>query len=510
MMVEKVDVSQLPKNVVPIYIPNPGPQTEFHSRTEDFVLFGGAKSPGKTHALLFEATRQVDKPNYKAIILRRIFPSLQEIIDRAAEFFPKMRAKWEAEPRRWRFPSGATIAFGHCEHENDKFDYQGKEYSFMGFDQLEEFTESQVRYLTAQVRTSDPTIHCYIRATANPGNIGHWWIKRRFIDGKKPNVRYEADFGVFDGKRLYRSSAYVPATIYDNPVLLKANPQYLAELRALPEQERKAFLEGDWNAFASDCIFDVGGMSFQQSHIIEPATQGYLRDAGDRVEWIDDDKVRLSIFKHPEHGHHYMIVADVAKGVEGGDNSAALVIDRLTREVMAQWHGKIEPMEYANVLFGIGVYYNFALLCVEVWPGPGIATGSKLVEMGYPKLYERDLGTRKEHGWITNEGSRQEMIATLQYYVRTKRIVLRDQTTIDEMYSFIRNERGRFEARSSKHDDLVICASMAAWILENEPLRDYGQDSRPMASVSLVRLPTTKKTAQRNQAFRSFKNGGLI
>lgn len=501
-----------------LYKPHDGPQTEFHERDEDFILFGGSKFPGKTHALLFEATRQIDKANYKAIILRRTFPRLQEIIDRAQEFFPKMGGRWEGDSKRWKFKSGATIAFGHCEHENSKYQYQGQQYAFIGYDQIEEFTESQVRYINAQCRTADATIRCYIRATANPGGEGHWWIKRKFIQSKKPRQRYEEDFGVYEGKRLVWSMAYIPATIFDNPTGLQANPQYLANLKSLPEQERKAFLDGDWDAFDTGCAFDAAGLLAQEKMIRPFEWVGYLRDTPGRgAEPIFDEKGPLSIFKHPAVGSQYFIAADVAKGVEGGDFSVGIVIDRSNWEVVAKFKDRIEPMEFARVLYGIGFFYNTAKIAVEVWPGPGLATGAELLRLDYPieALYRRMTWdgekriTKADIGWVTDERARYDLITSLQNAITHKRILIRDQECLDEIRSFVRNERGRYEARSGCHDDHVIALGIACFCMTHDPIEDMIQGAKGASrSVGSV-VPPLNGHAQHGKLWRARQNGRI-
>lgn len=486
-----------------LYQPQPGPQTDFHSRNEDFVLYGGAKGGGKSLALLFEATRQCDKPNYHAIILRRTYPRLQELIDRAKLFFPKLGWKWEGEARRFRAPSGASIAFGHCEHEDDKYNYQGHEYAFIGFDQLEEFTEGQFTFLRAQNRCSDPTIDCYIRATANPGGVGHWWIKRRFIDQRKPGVTYEDVFDMPGGKKVSLTWIYIKSTIYDNPILLKAQPTYLANLMGLSDVEKRALLDGDWNAYTTACIFDSAGMVAQQGLVVEPAWRGFLRDGGEFPEFVLDDKGRLHVWQHPVDGRRYLITADVAKGVEGGDYSGALVYDRFKKEVVAKWYGHVDALEYGKHLFGLGTYYNNAIIAVEVWPGPGIATGSKLQEMHYPNLYKRKVWDgmkrveKEEVGWTTDQSHRNEAIAALQLHIKMGKMTIRDQATLDEMLSFIRNGKtGKAEAQSGCHDDLVVCAFIASYIFEFEPGHDrLGADApeAPILAQRLVRLPTSSR-----------------
>ena len=240
--------------------PHPGPQTEAFRYFWVFeILYGGAKGGGKTDWLLFDFLdpELIELPNYRGIIFRRTFPRLREIIDRSHQWFLHI-AEYNKGDRCWVFPSGAKLFFAHCQYEESKYDYQGHEYQYEGFDQIEEFTESQYSFLKVQARTSDARIPVRIRCTANPGNVGHLWVKRRFIDEKEPMVLYKDQLGL--------TSMFIPAKIYDNPSLIENDPLYVKRLESLPEQERKALLEGDWNIFA--------GQYFKEwtprVHVVEP------------------------------------------------------------------------------------------------------------------------------------------------------------------------------------------------------------------------------------------------
>ncbi len=221
------------------------------------ALFGGAKGPGKTDALLAEGTRQINKPGYKGIIFRRTLPKLTELIDRSHKWFGGTKAAWNGEKHRWVWENRAFLAFGSCKDEKDKYNYQGHEYHFLGFDQLEEFTESQYLFLLAQNRTADKNINCYTRSTANPGNIGHAWVKGRFIDrlsgdGKPKYFKRvqgeDSETTKDDARGLSR--AFVFSTVDDNKILLDNDPDYLKILEMLSESDYKALRWGDWDIFA--------------------------------------------------------------------------------------------------------------------------------------------------------------------------------------------------------------------------------------------------------------------
>ncbi len=246
--------------------PQDGPQTEFLRRQEDEVLYGGAKGGGKSYALIIEALRQINIPGYRGIIFRRTFPRLQELIDRSKDIFPKLGATYSGQEHKWTFPSGAIIRFGHCQNAGDERNYNGHEYAFMGFDQLEEFLESQYLFICAQNRSTTPGVKCYVRSTANPGSVGHAWVKKRFIDNKEYSKTYSVSFNLPDGSTVSRTSAFIRATVYDNKILMKLQPQYLATLHSLPEREREALLNGNWDVFEGQYFSEFD----RDKHVIKP------------------------------------------------------------------------------------------------------------------------------------------------------------------------------------------------------------------------------------------------
>ena len=249
--------------------PQEGPQWEFHQRSEDEILFGGAKGGGKSDSLLMEATRQFGNPNYKGLLLRRNMPRLTELLDRAWQVYPALGGNYSGDVHTWTFSSGAKIKFGHCENDKHKYNYQGHQYQFIGWDQLEEFTESMYHFINACNRTSDSNLICYIRASANPGGIGHAWVKKRFISKKEPRKTYRQYFNFIDGKTLERTSTFIPSTVYDNKILLDANPGYLATLASLPEKERKALLDGNWDVYSGQFFSEFDRVL----HVYNPTNQ---------------------------------------------------------------------------------------------------------------------------------------------------------------------------------------------------------------------------------------------
>lgn len=242
-----------------MWSPHAGPQRNFCERGEFEVLFGGAAGPGKTDCLVAEATRHIKYSGYRGLLLRRTFPQLQEIIDRCFAKYPGLGGVYRATEHRWYFPTGATIQLGHMQHENDKYNYQGKEFQFIGPDEVTQFSETQYLYLFSRCRSTDPNIPSRVRATSNPGGIGHNWVKERFVtvtDWGKTHIDPKTGL----------SRVFIPATLQDNPTLFENDPGYLARLDALPEIERMRLKEGIWDAFEGQVFTELS----QRVHGIEP------------------------------------------------------------------------------------------------------------------------------------------------------------------------------------------------------------------------------------------------
>lgn len=224
------------------------------------ALYGGAAGGGKTDYLVIEALRQVDIPWYKGVILRRTYPELDEIIDKTMIYYKQAYpdAQYNQTQHKWTFPSGAKILLRAMQNEKDKYKFQGQAYDFIGFDELTHFTETQYEYLKSRNRPNGPGTMVYIRSTANPGGVGHGWVKDYFVTAMEPGVpkievlRIRTPSGI---EYKAQSRIYIPASVFDNRKLMENDPNYVAHLAALPAAERDALLYGNWDSFSGQ-IFE--------------------------------------------------------------------------------------------------------------------------------------------------------------------------------------------------------------------------------------------------------------
>lgn len=263
-----------------IWTPQPK-QILMMSRAEDEGLYGGAAGGGKSDYLIAEAMRQVEVPNYRGLILRKTFPELSDLIDRSTEIYSKAfpKAKYNDSKHVWKFPSGAKINFGSLQHTKDKYKYQGKRYDFIGFDELTQFTWEEYSYLMSRNRAGGPGTRIYMRATANPGGVGHGWVKQRFVTITQPYHTYVQEVKARgpNGKEFkqYRTRIFIPSSVFDNQELLKNDPEYLGNLAMLPKAERDALLYGDWDSFSGQVFIEFtdnpeGYDSHEWTHVINP------------------------------------------------------------------------------------------------------------------------------------------------------------------------------------------------------------------------------------------------
>jgi phage terminase large subunit-like protein len=201
------------------------------------------------------ALEYVHVPGYAALILRRDFQRLSlagAIMDRSKAWLHNTAAKWNEQAKRWTFPSGAILQFGFIDHPDDRFRYASSEWQFIGWDELTEFRLSEdesnpYTFLFSRLRrTLELNVPLRVRAASNPGNIGHAWVKRRFITTDSSTAVERGVGGVFDGPD---GRKFVPAAIRDNPAL--DADEYEAQLIHLPPVTRARLMRGNWDVVES-------------------------------------------------------------------------------------------------------------------------------------------------------------------------------------------------------------------------------------------------------------------
>lgn len=252
--------------------PQHGPQERFLASSADIAIYGGSAGGGKSFALLLEAARHMDNAEFGGVIFRRTSPQLTgagSLWEEAQALFQPVGARFRQSPSlEVQFQSGAMLQMLHLQHMADVYEHQGKQYAFIGFDELTHFLEAQFWYLVSRLR-STCGVRPYMRCTTNPdpdsfvrGLIG-WWIgdDGQPIRERSGVLRYFVRVGstivlgdsaaelsqhCSDGD-VPMSLTFIAARLEDNPALLAKDPQYRARLKSLPEVERQRLLDGNWD-----------------------------------------------------------------------------------------------------------------------------------------------------------------------------------------------------------------------------------------------------------------------
>ena len=193
--------------------------------------------------------------------------------------------------------------------------------------------------------------------------------------------------------------------------------------------------------------------------------------------WVENMRGELTVYRTLDPGENYIIGADVAMGVRGGDWSVAQVLDSKKRQV-ATYRASIHPDYFATVLYSLGELFNMAQIIVEN-NSHGILTCTRLgKDMAYPHFFTEvqiDKLTERETlklGFTTTSKSKPLIIDELRAAVREGSITLNDKTTIREMLTYVVTPSGGMSAEAGCFDDCVMALSLAHHISEDawEPI----------------------------------------
>jgi phage terminase large subunit len=305
----------------------------------------------------------------------------------------------------------------------------------------------------------------------NPIDINHW-LKKRFFDRKDDNIKI------------------VHTTYKDNRFLDDDYVTLLESYKNTDPYYYSVYCLGQWGVFGKT-IFDAQKVSERLSQIKEPIKTGSFsyetyynkeRNAvlikNDSIKWVDEPNGYISIHKDVIERYPYVIGGDTAG--EGSDNFTGQVLDNTTGEQVAVLLHQFDEDIYAKQMYCLGSYYNWALLSPET--NYSTYPVKELERLEYPKMYMReredDLTHRlvKSYGFQTTRLTRPIIIAALVKVVRENIELINDRKTLEEMLTFVRNEKGRPEAQNGAHDDLIMGLAIAHYI---RPQQSFIQAEEP-------------------------------
>lgn len=251
-------------------IPKPNPkQIIFLKDHHKYIAFGGSRGGGKSWAVRVKAF--LLSMRFKGIIImiiRRSYPELYaNHIKPFKRMLPKAIYKYNDSKKEITFINGSQIVFKYCANEKDLDNFQGTECDILFIDEATQFTEEQFKILNACVRgVSDREEDKFpkrVYLTCNPGGVGHQWVKRLFIDRNYLSNERPEEY------------SFIQSGVRDNKILMEQQPEYIAQLEALPPKLREAWLEGSWDIFFGQFFEDFIDKPEQYkertwTHVIEP------------------------------------------------------------------------------------------------------------------------------------------------------------------------------------------------------------------------------------------------
>lgn len=248
--------------ILNIPVPNEK-QKLFLSAKVKHVGYGGARGGGKSWAVRTKAKLLALRyPGIKQLIVRRTYKELTGNHINILRAETLGIAKYNSTDKVLKFANGSTIEFMYCARNSDLDALQGQEYDVIYLDEATQLSEYQMKAITACCRgVNDFPKRIYY--TCNPGGQGHAYVKRIFID-----KRYLASENPGDYE-------FIQALVDDNTALMEAQPDYVAQLDALPEKLREAWRFGRWDVFEGQVFAEFVDdpehyRDRVQTHVIEP------------------------------------------------------------------------------------------------------------------------------------------------------------------------------------------------------------------------------------------------
>lgn len=234
--------------------PNPK-QLEFFKARARHIAYGGARGGGKSWGMRTKFIMLAVKyPGIQILLLRRTMPQLRE--NHIIPMLKTLRgiARYRVQDKVFEFYNGSRIVCGYCAAEADALNYQGQAYDIIGMEEATQFTEQQMLWIVSSNRPSGPGYPTRMYYTCNPGGVGHQWVKRLFIDRDYQQSERPEDY------------VFIAAKVDDNYVLMQRDPDYKRQLENMPEEMRRAHLEGDWDLFMGQYFTEFR----REIHVVSP------------------------------------------------------------------------------------------------------------------------------------------------------------------------------------------------------------------------------------------------
>ena len=429
------------------------------------VLCGGGGSGKSIFAGRKVLERVTTEKGHRWLVCRKVARTLRDscfaqLRGQLSEQYPTSGAKINTGDLRISFPNGSQILFAgldDVEKLKSIYDITG-----IWIEEASEITEEDFNQLDIRLR-GETRYYKQIILSFNPVSITHW-LKKRFFDTPDPRARTH--------RSTYKDNRFLDAEAVRTLEAFKDTDPYYYQVYCL----------GEWGV-TGKTVFNGQAVSERLSRIPVPVKRGYweyaeTEDGGSphpplrgtfprgKTKWVDAKDGPVIIFREPEAGRPYVIGGDTSG--EGSDWFVAQVLDNVTGEQAAILRHRYDEDTYARQVFCMGRYYNDALVGIET--NFSTYPVKRLEQLGYRNQYVRQVedsftgATQQTFGFRTTAVTRPVIVAGLVEALRERADLVNDRTTLEEMLTFVRNEKLRPEAEPGAHDDCVMALAIAWYI----------------------------------------------
>lgn len=251
-----------------------------------------------------------------------------------------------------------------------------------------------------------------------------------------------------------------------------------------PSNELEAFLSSGMP------VFDIKKVRARYEYLeklykVKPPLRGnftykYLNEkiVANTIKFVEDPRGVVTIYEAPEKKNPFVMGGDTAEG--GLDYSAGQMLNNITGNQAAVWHGHEDTDLYAKQMYCFGKYYNYAVLAIEM--NFDLHPVKELSRLGYRRQYKREVmdeitgEKQNKFGFHTTSVTRPVIIAELVTIIRESIHLINDLKTLDELLTFMRNKNGRPEAQNGKHDDLIMSLAIGHQARSQQRMLPYDDD----------------------------------
>lgn len=448
-----IDLTELPNLTNDIFYPL------YLNDDRYLVLMGGGGSGKSVFTAQKIVVRMLTEQKHRILVLRKVAKTLRESV-----FMEIKNAiyRWGLE-KLFKIPKGTSSEL-HISCIN------GNEILFAGLDDVEKLKSisgitsvwmeeasecSPEDFRQLDIRLRGRTMNYkQMMITFNPIDINHW-LKKEFFDMQKPNA------------------TVLHSTYKNNRFLDDEAIRVLEAFRETDPYFYQVYALGEWGVLGKT-IFNAQKVneriSYLRNHdpVVSRGYFVYQKDTSDKIidstiKWIEADDGYIKIFESPKSYVPYVLGGDTAG--DGSDNFTGQMINNMTGNQAAVYRNQFDEDLYAEQMYCLGQHYNMALASIET--NFSSHPVKVLTRLGYNKQFVRERedtftgAVTKAFGFRTDKLTRPSAIAELVTIARESINLINDMDTLNEMLTFVRNEKGRPEAKEGAHDDLVMALAIA-------------------------------------------------